>query len=185
VQQTDLMTEKGKGKLDLKETLWVGVDWIHWIQDRDQKWIWQKNRTHEWPEILRLSKQLLASQANLQYMNLGNMLIQCALSCNICLHCDSYSDLLPAWDIYAVCSGQPHILEVSGGDCGRLSSSHNVNVESGKWWQNSIYHNAFRITNSLHTAASFTQGNINVFNTSLICNSSVTTQNLWFFRRNF
>jgi hypothetical protein len=26
VQQTDLMTEKGKGKLDLKETLWVGVD---------------------------------------------------------------------------------------------------------------------------------------------------------------
>ena len=45
----------------------------------------KKNRTHERPEILRLSKQLLASQANLKYMNLGNMLrvIQGAISCNV------------------------------------------------------------------------------------------------------
>jgi len=91
-----------------------------------------KTRTHERPEILRLSKQLLASQANLRYMNLTNMLIQCALSCNLCLKYDSYSDLLPVRGIYDVCSGQPHNLEVSGGDCGSHSSSHNVNVESGK-----------------------------------------------------
>ena len=179
-QKTDLMTGKDKGKLVLKEILWSGVhvEWIQWIQDTDQRWIWQKkkNRTHERPEILRLSKKFLASPANLQYMNLGNMLIQCALSCNICSECDSCSDLLPVRDIYAVCAGQPHILEVSGGDCGRHSSSHNINVELGKRWQDSIYHNASRITISLHTRTSFTQGNVNVFNISLICDNSVTTQ---------
>lgn len=91
-----------------------------------------KTRFHERPEILRLSKQPLASQENLRYMNLDNMLIQCALSCNILFEYDSYSDLLPVRDIYAVCSGQPYILEVNGGDCSRHSSSHNVNIDSGK-----------------------------------------------------
>ena len=91
-----------------------------------------KIRSHERPEILRLSKQPVTSQANLRYMNLGNMLIHCALSYNILLEYDSYSDLLPVRDIYAVCSGQPYTLEVSGGDCGRHSSSHTLNDESGK-----------------------------------------------------
>ena len=81
---------------------------------------------------------IVGSQANLKYTNLSNMLMQCALSCNMYFQCDSCSDLLPVRDIYAVCSGQPHILEVSGRDCGRHSSSHNVNVVSGKWWKDSI-----------------------------------------------
>jgi hypothetical protein len=33
VQQTDLMNWKDNGKLVLKETLWAGVDWVHWIQE--------------------------------------------------------------------------------------------------------------------------------------------------------